>query len=231
MKLNNYLEGLTAKDNKVIFDYSSNNGIDISIRKDLTVTGNIYSLYTLTRDKLYIIHTLKNNNIPDENLNYFAKRSAQFAYQSLPQDIDLILYSKKSFPLLDKFVEQLGSKFSSRILRISNSIIKNPGNEIELNNVPEKHKKEADELLNKIKTMPSIRLHKDIPGYLRKYFTNFVNIEQRVLNRVEGKNILIVDDLLTQGTTISQLSNILKNKKAKTILGLTLFKYELYEKN
>ncbi len=229
MKLNNYLEGLTLQDNDVIFDYSSSDGIDITLRKNLVVTDNIYSLYPLTREKLVIVRALKNNVIPEKDLNYFVKRSVLFAYQSLPKDIDFILYSRKSFPLLDRFAEQLGAKFSSKVLKLSNSIFKNPGSDIQLKDVPDKYKKEAEELLTKVKTLPSIQLHNDIPGHLRKYFTNFINIDQNILNSVEGKNVLIVDDLLTQGSTINQLSALLKNKKAKTVLGLTLFKYELYK--
>ena len=40
-------------------------------------------------------------------------------------------------------------------------------------------------------------------------------------NMVKGKNILLLDDIFTTGSTINECSKILKNNKAKSVVGIT----------
>ena len=48
----------------------------------------------------------------------------------------------------------------------------------------------------------------------------------RIYKRQFKEGILIKDDILTSGTTFSELFSILKTRKANNIYGLTLFKFK-----
>ena len=41
-------------------------------------------------------------------------------------------------------------------------------------------------------------------------------------NNAQGKNFLIVDDVVTTGSTINEIAKILKKKKARSVWALTL---------
>jgi len=235
-KFKEYLENIISKDNQVVFDYSTTNGINTALRnkpyssKSSRLFGHtVLSLYLLTANETPLLRALKredNKEINNEDMEYFIKRSVSYAYRYLPKDLDYIIYNKNSFPVLDKFIEQLALKFQSKTLNVSQSIYKTSTNKLYLkDNIPKKYKAAAENLLIKLKQKDTIKLRDEIPLRLRMFFGGFISIEDNVLNKLKNKNILIVDDVFTVGTTFSQLFQLIKQYNPNQLMGLTLFKY------
>lgn len=232
-----YLENIYHQDNKLVFDYSKHDDFNLKLRKipysssSKRLLGHtVHTLYTLTAKETSILRALKGEGdsiIEDSDLEYFASRSASYAFKVLPTtEIDYILYSQNSYPLMDKFLNKLRNKFSSQVLKLSPSILKTSTDKLSLrDSIPAKYKDQAETLLLKLKQKDSIKLRNDIPKHLRMFFKGFITIDESILAKVENKNILIVDDILTVGTTFNQLFGLLQNYNPKNVYGLTLFKF------
>jgi len=82
-----------------------------------------------------------------------------------------------------------------------------------LSNVPLK----ADFLFKEIETIPQAALKKQIrKNNLKGVFA------VRNRNSLEGKNVLLVDDVITTGTTVNECSKILKQNGANRVEVFTL---------
>jgi len=231
-------EGIFAKDDELIFDYSSEEGVRVKLGtkkvkyKSYTtkIDGNlVFSLYGITGENKNILRALKGESsvkVNKKDLDYFLQRSALYAFHIISKEIDIILYSENSYYLFDRFIKDLSSKFSSKSLKIFQSIYKLSPSVISIKpDAPAKYLKDLEDLLKHLRKKEKIKLRNDIPLKFREYFTNFISIRDEVQSKIENKNILVVDDILTSGSTFSELFTILKLRKANVMYGLTLFKF------
>jgi len=229
-------EGLSIIDDKLVFDYSNDSGLRVALGtkqfkfkpyKTKVDDYSIISLYQVTSEDKVILRTLKNETsiqVDKKDLDYFADRSALYAFQQIPEEIDIILFSENSYYLFDSFIKKLESRFSSKVITISQSIYKTTTDNLKIkDDAPIKYLKDLQILLTSLKKKDTIKLRNDIPLKFRKYFTGFISIRNGV--QFENKNILIVDDILTTGSTFLELFEVLKIRGASNIYGLTLFKF------
>jgi hypothetical protein len=238
-KYKRQIEGISSNEDSIVFDYSNSDGIRVSFGtkqvkyspyKTTVENNTIFSLYQVDSNDKHILRALKgesNLKADKKNLDYFANRSALYAFQLIPSEIDLILYSENSYYLFDTFIKQLQSKFSSKKLKVSQSIYKtNTSNLFIKELTPDKYRKDLDRLLVSLQKKDTIKLRNDIPLKFRKYFSGYISIRDELQKDISGKNVLIIDDILTSGSTFIELFNILKLRNANNIYGLTLFKFK-----
>lgn len=96
---------------------------------------------------------------------------------------------------------------------------------------------QAEEIANEISKITNIKVlkllsksveHKNQAGLSQKErlenLKNSFEVFAENESEIKGKNILIVDDVFTTGTTLSECAKVLKTKKPKRVCGLTFAK-------
>jgi len=238
-----FYESLSVENDKIIFDYSQNEvGIKTKMGKNkfkafeskakILMGATLYFLYKLTSKESNIVSSLKNNSpyfVDVDDLTKFIKRSALYANKNLKNvDFDIIIYPDNAKDFLLQFIEQFSKLNGTTKFNVKNSIRKTNPDNIKIydpkNKLDDKSRKSLERGINKAKTRGHLKLHKDLPVMLRQYVKNFIEIDKQLLKKIDGKNILIIDDVYTGGNTMKELIEILNNNGANNITGLTLFK-------
>lgn len=186
-----------------------------------------YSLYD-AKGNTKFLKDLKNADFNSEEIKNFLNRSAIYAARIIKNmDFDLIVMPKSSSALIKNLIKELQKRIYipiyydsfKKTADISKIKIdyKNP-------KITDKITKKLEPILRKAIKIDKLSLTKILPQN-RKFLLNLFDVvDKKVLNKVEGKNILIVDDIITSGSTIKSISNILTNNGSKKIIGMTLFK-------
>jgi hypothetical protein len=137
---------------------------------------------------------------------------------------DVILYPKSSSNINKVIAKFIESKSSSNTLNIPDSVIKNSLNNItvdmnKLSGASDAVKRRVSQLL----THPSGKFElKKVPMAMRNMFSNFLKFEtdreRELFNKLNGGNVLIIDDVYTRGTTITELAKMAFAKGAKEVV-------------
>jgi hypothetical protein len=137
---------------------------------------------------------------------------------------DVILYPKSSSDINKVIAKFIESKSSSNTLNIPDSVIKNSLNNIKvdvgkLEGASPAVKKRVNQLL----TNPSGKFElKKVPMAMRNMFYDFLKfdteLERELFNKLNNGKVLIIDDVYTRGTTISELAKMAFAKGASEVV-------------
>ncbi|MEG0249664.1 MAG: ComF family protein [Peptostreptococcus sp.] len=72
-----------------------------------------------------------------------------------------------------------------------------------------------------IRNKDTKKLHKLNYKRRKKELKNVFSVDKKFINRIQDKNILLIDDIFTTGTTVDEISKILKLNGASNIISLT----------
>jgi len=246
-------EGISIDNNTIVFDYN-NNEVGIETRlgktkinketkkkdrmiafesKEKTLLGStVYFLYKLNRELGYIVKSIKDNKpykIDARELDRFLTRSAIYANKNIKNfDFDLIVYPNNASNLLSTFVDKISQRYNISKFKISPSIKKLDVSNIEINDPKSKlsdsNRKSIEKILKRVKNKGFLKLHDDVPKQFRSFIKNFISLDDKILDIVDSKNILIIDDVYTTGSTIKELVRVLNERGASKVIGLTIFK-------
>lgn len=154
----------------------------------------------------------------------FIKQEAVPKLTDVVRDIDVIVYPQSSSKLLKYFGEQIGKKCNAKL--IPDSFIKSlpseitidtGGIEIDLNTFKGLYK-----IIENAEKNGYFELKK-VPIQFRRFFTGYIKLSKTDYSFVD-KNVLVVDDVLSSGATISEIYKILHANGAKSITGITILK-------
>lgn len=153
-------------------------------------------------------------------------------------DPEVILYPKSSSPLVKQFVDKLHKAYP-KIKIADEAFVKKvlqAGDEEALINTQhpdwkkfsDEHPDAADELKKSLKRHikdGNLELKKLYKPYV-KFIKNFVEMKDasNTLDHVIEKRILVVDDVLSSGSTMLEMFRQLREFEPETISGLTIFK-------
>lgn len=151
---------------------------------------------------------------------------------------DVIIYPKSKSPLVKYFVDEISSEYpSAEVLsdRFMKTILDAENVEPLINTSHPEWKKFAEEnpklvislkkdLKRQIKG-GELELKKFYKPYL-KFIKNFLELEDayEVLEKVMEKNVIVVDDILSSGSTMSEMIRQLSDFEPSDMIGLTMFK-------
>lgn len=187
-----------------------------------------YSLYQ-AKKATPILKAIKSANIGnDPSVDQFINRSAVYATRILRgMGVDIIVSPVSSSSLTKEFAKQIQQRTNydfyldsfrktadmSRISidrddpRITDSIINS-----------------MEKIIAKAREKGFISVKQFAPQH-RKFITNlFEIIDEQLYNKVNEKNVVIIDDIMTSGTTVKQIYDQLKMHGANNIITLTMFK-------
>ena len=164
----------------------------------------------------------------DKNLEFFEARSLYEYKGNIPKIIKDVKYNEKTY-LIDVFIEDLKKLYYGRFYNcdvvvavpMTTKALKDRGyNQAQI--LAKKLSKELnlpydDSLVKKVKeterqaTLDVVERSKNLKGAFK--VTN---------NNYKGKNVLLVDDVLTTGTTCNLISGLLKKKGVSKVFVLTI---------
>lgn len=185
-----------------------------------------HSLYAAKGTAL--LKDIKNADFKTEETKKFLIRSAIYANRVIKNfDIDIIVMPKSSSPLVKNFIKELQKRIFIPVYYDSFKKTSNFSNiKIDRDNpkISDKIIKKLEPILRRAIKEGKLSLTKILPQN-RKFLLNLFDVvDKKMLKKIEGKNVLIADDILTSGTTISNIANILTLHGAQKITGLTIFK-------
>lgn len=233
-------EDIHVQDGELVFDYrKSGEGIGTKFGKDKnfapytkTIPGTdmkCYSLYVSNKAKSSeVLKAMKNVDYSNSDVSQFLNRSAVYATRVLRgTPIDIIVTPKSSSNLTKEFVKDLAARNNVSVM--VDSFVKQPDiSKIEIDRespkISENIIKKLETILRKAKENNQFKLSKILPQH-RKFIKNiFVVADESIIKKINDKNVLIVDDIITEGTTSESIYNILVANGAKFVTTLTVFK-------
>lgn len=159
-----------------------------------------------------------------------SKAVVNFNTLSPLSNYDLIITPKSTSNVLDLLKNFIHAKAGSNTLLSSDVFVKNTIDNIKfdeekLNKLPQDNREKIVLILNKVFSKQDYKI-KSLPPRFRKYVINFLKfnteVEKRLINRIIGGKILLVDDILTEGTTIKSMSSLLKSLNALDVTSFVL---------
>ena len=169
----------------------------------------------------------------------------QYGFSHLPrvselEKYDIVLIPQTGSIILDKMIDELydvdvafgrgGIKeFRPRIIR--NAFMKRTWNDVEwdmdkLNHVGGKTKEDVLRIIERLKTnkgTEKVKLSSNVIPRHRKFLKRFLDIRPEVADMIRGKNVIIMDDFVTDGATRKEMRNLAIPFGPKSILSLALF--------
>lgn len=228
-------------DNSVKFDPSSKEHVNTSLgkakfapRKSTLKRSGVTVLSAYSKESgdatTQILKALKGSTdieFPKGDVDKFINRTAVFFARVLrDQPIDVVLKMPSSSPLASNFTDKILEKIShSHVLSYKDVISKDLTNI----SVSKDTKFSPDTLksvykfVDKVKDTGKFEIKK-LPPRFRPLVVNWIKIDDSIKNKLVGKNILVVDDYLTTGTTLDETCSALKVFVPASITGITLIK-------
>ena len=145
-------------------------------------------------------------------------------------NFDIIITPKSTSKVLDELKNKLHSKAGSNVLLSSDIIVKNTIDNIKfdeekIDKLSDENKIKVRKILNKVFGKEDYKL-RSLPPQYRKYVLNFMKFnneaDKRIINSIIGGKVLIVDDIVTEGTTIKNIILLLNSIGAENIVSFAL---------
>lgn len=216
LKLQRYNHYLSLKKGiHLYYAYRFNKKIDSGLKRKL-VAGIKY---------------VNNTQIDSNDLDLLLSKSiASFNQLEALSTFDVIVFPKSSSTILDLLKIKLSAKAGLNTQIASDLFVKNTIDNIQLDQdklqaLSEENREKVLSIINRILSKDNFKL-RSIPPQYRKFITNFLSFnsktERRIFNAIIGGKILVVDDILTEGTTLSNMAKLLENVGADTVTGFIL---------
>lgn len=240
-------EGFVIQNDIVYFDAQNSDFINTKFgkgksRKPYVMKlpfGKLYSVYQSSKETgenySEILKAIKGQQsiykIDRRSYNIFIERTALFMASLIrKEEIDTILIMDSSshilFDLADEINRRLPGYFKAHTF--AKTIFKNPdidslqiSDEFEIN---DKSRENIEYQLRKAKEHKYFSIRKINPPYFRKMIINWLKLNDHMLTNIVDKNIAILDDIVTTGTTIKEAARLIEDAGAKKLIGITIVK-------
>ena len=242
-------EGVTKNDDKYNFDFKNDDPNDIlslrfkPARKSGKKSGNTsysyYYAYQLKKSDLSgeLMKAIKSldGSIDENSMRMFVNKAVMGFYKQFGNKFDTIVTPVSSSKVLTEVANQLHDKMGDNVVMFPGAFVKTANTDIEfdtekVNALPDKSKGQFMKVLNKIKLSDKPFKMKEVFSPYRKFITNFIkfnsNNDRKLMNAVTGKDVILIDDYKTTGTTLKEMLSQLINAGAKTVAVFIILKVE-----
>lgn len=241
-------EGFVIKNKTLFFDPNAGSFIKTSFgkskkRKPYIKTidnGTVYSVYgeikkinKKTKDE--ILRTIKGQSdvyeLDYDSYKKFLTRTAIYMASLIKKnEADVIFVMDSSSPL----VKDLQTEINKRLPKYYDThtyykkIFKNPDfSQINIDpgdaNLKDINLKTMKSTFNKLKKTGNFKISKFFGGR-RKFVKNWLKLNDNILHKVIDSNVVVIDDFLTSGSTMTEAARLLTEAGAKSVIGLTIAK-------
>jgi hypoxanthine phosphoribosyltransferase len=212
--------------------------------------ADVYSLlnYVSSDTSTQILKSLKGHGpykVNDKQFDAFMKQIKTAASKVVSRvNPEIIIYPRSKSDFLQRFVneiknsasgvEVLDNQFIKSILDAENVEPLINTNHPDWKKFSTEHPKEVEKLKKQLKSQiqaGELELKKLYKPYL-KFIKNFIELKDayEVLDKVLGKRVLVIDDILSSGATMAEMIRQLNDFEPSKIAGLTIFKHTTLSK-
>lgn len=243
-------EGFEIKDNIIYFNPNSDEFIKTSFGKNKKLAayekkmpfGVIYTAYNkstnIPSDISYkeFLDALKGKSkkykMDIESYDKFLTRTALYLSKIVrDEEIDTILLMESSSKLVSDLSLKLNKYLPKyyEIMTFDNAIFKNPNfDEITfdknlISKLNDKSIKSLKSAIDKMKHEKYFKI-KDIYVSFRKIIKNWLKLKNNLVLKIVDKNVLLIDDILTTGSTFISASKLIEDAGAKKLIGIAIVK-------
>jgi len=245
-------EGISIEDDKIKIDYNKNDEDDnintrlgkssknIKFEPRITTLKNsrtpVLSVYNKisNKDTTEIIKDIKSKKsdrkygVTDEDYETFINRTAIFYGKYLKnQDIDTIFVMESKSSLAEDLTMRIKSILPDTTIKIlKKSIVKNIENltlDKEGVKIYDTEFKILTDFYNKVKNTGEFSVKKIHPKH-RSLFKNWIKINEDSIRYITNKNVLIIDDYITSGSTLDEVCTQILKLSPKSLKCLTIIK-------
>ena len=239
-------EGVRIKDDEFIFDFKEDEKEDLlklKYNKNFLTKREIkgittYFTYKINKkvdkkERVNLLSYIKKNLNQTENYDRFINKSVIGLFNNPyleVRDVDLILIPESSSNLNFDLANKIKSKIPNSML-VKESFLKNKTEEILIdykslleNGVNPKTIREITKSVEKFRSNDKFEIKKITPRF-RRFISNFLKLDlksREIFNRITDGKILIVDDIVTEGTTFTEMERIIQNYSPKDIILFSL---------
>lgn len=241
-------EGITKVNGEYFFDWNADSSTDIMPLKYKKYRGRVsnlgdtkysyYHAYQLKKndDSTDLLKAVKMLEINKRDLDQLLNKAViGFDKEFNISSFDTVISPTSSSLVLSDLVDLISKKGGIRNV-FNGSFVKSAQDEIQLDIekveavTSEKTKKDIMKAFKKATDITSAFKMKDVWAPHRKFFINFLKFntdnDRRIYNAVSGKNIILIDDFKTSGTTIKEMIRQLAELGAANIVVFVLIKLE-----
>jgi hypothetical protein len=239
-------EGVRIKDDEFVFDFKSDEKDDLlklKYNKNFITKKKIkgvttYFTYKINKkidkkERRNLLNYIKKKLNQSEDYDKFINKSVIGLFNNPYleiRDIDLILMPESSSDLNFDLANKIKSKIPNAML-VKESFLKNKTEEILIdykslleNGSDPKTIREITKSVEKFGSNNKFEIKKITPRF-RKFISNFLNLDiksREMFNRITEGKILIVDDIVTEGTTFTEMERIIQNYSPKNVILFSL---------
>lgn len=231
-------EAFDLKDGKL--NFKSDTGIKSSFGKGKALTPYTkkilgddlisYSLYNANTDNSTdIMKAIKSADMTNDDVKEFLNRTAIYAARVLRGlKVDVIVTPVSSSPLTKEFVKEISRRTNYDVytdsfrkvpdfskIRIDTS---HPG-------LTDKIKDSMEKIIDRATRRGNLSVKMFAPQH-RKFITNLfeVVVDKKLFDKIVDKHVVIIDDIMTSGTTAKNIYDVLRANGAEKVSALTIFK-------
>jgi phosphoribosylpyrophosphate synthetase len=241
----NLYEGISNDTNEIdkfIFNFNKDNTDDIitlrynkeSIIRRVTKNIKIYYNYKINKTvdkvlRMKLLKSIKDKSIQIEDYDHLLDKAVLGLFNN-PHfnliDVDVVIIPRSSSKINLDLANRIIAKIP-RVLLMSENLVKNRLENITLDydlikskNLKTATIKSIEKMLRKSSVDGEFKIKK-IPGQFRKFVINFLKLDindRNMINRLNGGKVLIVDDIITEGTTLNEAHRLLEKYSPKEII-------------
>lgn len=206
--------------------------------KGITKDLKCFSIYKVDKkdgdfiDPIQIIKSLKDptikskTNIPQGTINQILEKCVEISSPWFTDfNIDVVTTPQSSKTLSVKFGKMISDKLSAEF--IPAGTIKDLENSKISDELPNNYSQKSilglNKSLERMKSSQNKDLHKHFLSRDRKFITNWQKTRNSNLFQ-PNTNVLLVDDVISDGSTLREISNVLKTLNINIVGCLTIFK-------
>ena len=232
-------ETMIVKDDKVYFDSKDNSegiptkfgkGVNFKPYKKEIVPGlKSYSLYNAKGKAANdVMVALKKADFKDEKIDAWLERSAVYAARILKDlNINIIVSPISSSDLTKEFTKKVQKRVHYDVYVDAFKKQK----DISKVDIDRDHPNITDKIISSMESIIQRgikRNHLSVKMFAphhRKFVKNLFEItDPKLLSKFSGKNVVIIDDIMTSGTSAKNIYDVLITNDAEEVSVLTLFK-------
>lgn len=241
-------EGFVIKDNILFFDPNAGSFIKTSFGKSKKLkpyhksidNGIVYSVYGEIKNinkklKDEVLRTIKGQSkiyeLDYDSYKKFLSRTAVYMASLIKKnESDIILVMDSSSPLVKDLQTEINKRLPKyyEIHTYHKKIFKNPDfSEISIDpgnaNLNDANLKTMKSTFNKLEKSGEFKISKFYGGR-RKFIKNWLKLNNNILHKIIDSNVVIIDDFLTSGSTMTEATRLLTQAGAESVMGLTIAK-------
>jgi len=234
-------EGISIQNDELVFDYKNKDGLSSSFgkgkkftpyEKKASISGNtIYSVYNVKDLKgAPTIKAIKSGVANSSDYRHFIKRTAIFISSKILKKSkpDIVITPASTSFILNDLIEELKSIMPHvKFLKEKFSKVLDPKKitiDLDHPKITDKIIDVLESILKRAKRDGYFQLKKVLPQN-RKFLKNYFNlIDDYKYEKIKGKNIVLLDDVVSSGSTFEEMIRIIEQYGPNTINGVTIFK-------